>query len=229
MTPDSASDRVERTSIRDQVRDILLTWLTSGVLEPGSNLSETELAEQLGASRTPVREALFELALDGLVTREPGWGFKVSPLTQDEGGNLFEVAGALETWSLRTLPLPTDEQMDELRRLDREREAAVQDTLRQLDLDREWHRVLQRNTANPVLQETLDRLRNRLYRYQRTFMQREPSVRMAIRQHREIVAALESGDRERASDLLWAHWVAARDAVLAELPKAGEGGATPEG
>lgn len=206
---------LNRPPLREQIREIVRDWLISGELEPGSDLNERELAEQLGASRTPVREALLLLALEGFVSLSPYRGYFVAPLTGEEAHQLYSLIGVLERYALLQGGLPSQEERRKLNEIDRERKSS-DDPERQIELDRAWHDVLlSRSNDDEVLHEELARVKNRVTRYEQAF-QREPAdVKQAMEEHVDILEALDEGDLEGAASRLQAHWHSA----LATLPR----------
>jgi DNA-binding GntR family transcriptional regulator len=91
MTEKMDPARVTNETLASQIRNSLADDITSGIIAPGSQIDEHEIAERFGASRTPVREALRELASSGLVTIEPRRGARVVELTLERIGEMFEV------------------------------------------------------------------------------------------------------------------------------------------
>lgn len=198
-----------REPLRDKVRRVLLDWLITGKLEPGSSISEPQIAEQLGISRTPLREALLKLEFEGFLKSEPGKGFSVRPLSPDTAEDLYRLVGTLEVEALRNAGLPDETLMDELDELDRRRRTSADDheAVKALRLDQEWHTRLLEACGNRELQAALDLLKNRLYRYEYVFADDfERLGRTGLDQHRAIVDALRDRELDRACELLRDHW-----------------------
>lgn len=214
---------LERTPLREQIRTILRSWLISGELEPGAELVDRELGERLGASRTPVREALLLLAIEGLVSMHPHGGYYVPSLTREEGEQLYEAIGLFERRALLRGGIPPAEDLARLEALDEER-LASQDPARRVEIDRRWHDVLlPAARVGDVYRSELDRLKNRVTRYERAFMKDSDLVREGVDHHRDIVAALRAGDLEEAGAKLEAHWDWALDATTSWLGPGGDG------
>ena len=89
-----------RTSGHDRIYEIVLNEIVEGALAPGSRLVESRLAERLGVSRTPVREAMFRLHQDGFVSTTAGTGFSVKALDEKEARELFPILSGLECLAL---------------------------------------------------------------------------------------------------------------------------------
>lgn len=198
-----------REPLRDQVRTLLLEWLLNGELEPGSSISEPELANRLEISRTPLREALLKLEMEGLLRSEPGKGFSVRPLTPDTAEDLYELTGILEVEALKDGGVPPNETLDELEEFDRRRNFNHEDhdPVEAIRFDWKWHESLVARCTNGELLETLRMLKNRLYRYEYIFA--DDFARLGtkgLEHHAEITEALREGDMERATALLREHW-----------------------
>jgi DNA-binding GntR family transcriptional regulator len=210
---------LNRPPLREQIRSIVRDWLISGELAPGSDLNERELAEELGASRTPVREALLLLALEGFISVSPYRGYFVAPLTREEATELYSLIGVLERHALLTGGLPSAECRHHMDELDLERHTCMDDPARQIELDRAWHEeLLSPSASNTVLHEELDRVKNRITRYEQAFQKDPEESHDAMEEHRGIGEALDAGDLEKAADLLRAHWQAALDSLPHWLP-----------
>lgn len=183
-----------------------------GRLKPGVNLSEPELAEVLGISRTPLREALLKLEFEGFLTSQPGKGFIVRALTPDTAEELYHLAGILEISALREAGVPGPERLDQLEELDQKR-AELADSSEEDDagemvrLDRAWHQLLVEGCENRQLREILKIIKNRLQRYEFAFAYDfERLGRKGVEQHNEITSRLREGDLEAALTLLEKHW-----------------------
>lgn len=200
------SIRLQRTPLREQIRDILREWLVVGEIPPGEDLNEREIGDRLGASRTPVREALLLLAVEGLVSVHPNEGYFVARLTRDEGEDLYGLLGLVERRALQRAGIPSDEVLERLAGLDREREAAG-DPADRLELDRAWHaELLPRAAIGAVYAEEIARLENRAARYERAFLEDEADQAGALAEHRAIRDALARGELEEAGRMLEEHW-----------------------
>lgn len=211
---------LNRPPLREQIRVIVRDWLIEGTLSPGSDLNERELAERLGASRTPVREALLLLALEGFVSVSPYRGYFVAPLTREEAHALYTLIGVLERHALVSGGLPDAEQRRRMADLDEERRACMHDPERQIELDRAWHEALLSGSAeDTVLHEELDRVKNRVTRYEQAFQRAPDESAEAMEEHRGIREAVAADDLEEAARRLEAHWGTAVQTLPRWLPE----------
>ena len=87
----NSSQKIKRTSVREEAYMILRDWIVQGNLTPGQQLRDKELAEQLGVSRTPIREALLRLEDDGFVETKPSRSTIVSPIQFEGVLNIYSI------------------------------------------------------------------------------------------------------------------------------------------
>lgn len=207
---------ISREPLRSQIRSHLVGRLLSGDFEPETHLNESDLTEELGVSRTPLREALLQLEFEGLLRSEPGKGFSVAPLERDEMEELFDIGIELESLGLRMAGGVGDEALAEMQRINEERAELLRDngdrdTL--VELDNQWHRLLVSGCENDQLLELLQLVRNRLYRYVWAFEGEMEEVESAIEDHEAMEAALEEGDVDAAVEHLRSHWSDGKEAM----------------
>lgn len=212
---------ITRRPLRDDVRQEVLTRLLSGELPPGARLKEIALAEELGVSRTPLREALHELERDGFVHSIPGRGFTVTEFTAREVEEVFPLMWTLESQALRTGgPLP-DPLILELERInekivtERERPEVC------LDLDRLWHQRLLSGVSNRRLSGWLDSLRDTIRRYDAHFTRQPTQFDTMAEHHRAVAQALRSGNVGQACHVLEEHWKGGMRGLLRVLEPRG--------
>jgi len=197
--------------LRDEVRRILREKVLAGELAPGEDINESELADRLGISRTPLREALLRLEHERLVGSRQGHGFYVWPLDPREAMELYDVAGALEALALRSMAgdVPA-EKVSNLRTLNAQLEAAWGDPPELTRLSRTWHETLVKGTPSGPLRWSLELVRSRLHRYvlyasEFAVSSGTGELEDALSDHAAILDALEEGDRERAAERAEAH------------------------
>ena len=192
----------------DQLRALIL----AGDLEPGSRLAQADLAERLGVSRTPVREALRRLAGEGLVDFHANRGFWTADIGLDAVLRRLEVRLIIEPGIARLASeRRTDEHLGALSAaIDRETTAA--DSVIAHDASRDFHVELTRATGNPELERVLESLW--IVEVGRRLMARRGASHdwhtNDIAEHREILAAVQAGRGDAAADLMTAH---VRDAL----------------
>lgn len=193
----------------------------SGELEPGTQVNELALCEELGVSRTPLREALLRLDFEGFVESQPGKGFIVTPLRADTAFELHSVVGLLEGLAVRALGDRSGAELAELaEKLERANQAMIEaaeaedppDEERLIELGNAWHAELVGAWDNGQFQEVLGLLKARLYRYTYLFLRERTHLEHTLAQHQEIIEAIRARKIDRAADLLSEHWMSGAEA-----------------
>lgn len=206
-----------------RIRDVLLRRIVSGELAPGANLTETRLAEELGASRTPLRHALVRLEQEGFLVLEPNRGFFVAPLSEEEAHEIYPILSSLEQLALRLAP-PDDARVEELRRLNAGFGATpVADLEATVRANFAWHERLLSGCSNQRLMTLIRTLRDQAYRYELAFFAPgEERLAKSVALHASILDALAGGNVDAACARLDAHWAADLDSLVPEAA-AGDG------
>ncbi len=198
---------IPREPLRVAVRRVLIERLLSGELEPGSDINEKELCEDLGVSRTPVRQALLHLEFEGFLDSQQGKGFSVLPLRGGVAAELYPLVGALEALALRWSAPLEEEVGRELRALNQRRASLDRHQYEErIELDDQWHDLLLSGCENGQLLGVLRLLKNRLYRYEHAIAEGTDRLGDSTSEHRAIREAFEAGDTEEAARLLEEHW-----------------------
>ncbi len=195
-----------RRPLRDDVYREICNRICRGLLPPGTRLRDAALAEEIGVSRTPVREALLQLVRDGLVESDLGRGFTVRPLSADEAGDLGAILSTLECLALRSVDVFPDARLNELDEINAQLDEFKDDAERCLALNDEWHQRLVDGCRNTHLRATIAALREAAKRYQYAYMRDAGRVEHATHQHAAVVEALRHGNREAAETALSDHW-----------------------
>lgn len=205
---DAMFNKIVKEPLRTAIRQRLVDSLFDGNLEPGQRLNERDLADQLGISRTPLREALIGLEYEGLVEPRETKGFRVATLRAETAKELCGIVAVLESEALRqfwsTGGVP-GELLDELDELTRER-AASETPGRSIELDGRWHRKLTEGCENGELLQLIEFVRTRLYFYEYIYVKKMGEIETSIQQHLGITDALRGGEIEEALELLRDHW-----------------------
>lgn len=195
-------------TIARQIRMNLADAIISGRFAPGAEIDEQELADRFGASRTPVREALRELASSGLVIIEPRRGARVVEMTLDKIGEMFEVTSEIEAMCARfaTYRMTAHERF-ELRNLHNLSQVLVVagDIDRYDTINRDFHTKLYESTHNTFLYEHAMGLRTRLAPFRRAQYRSEQRLKQSYDEHAAILASIFAGDGESAAKLMRAH------------------------
>jgi DNA-binding GntR family transcriptional regulator len=203
----------------DTLRDALEDQILTGQLAPGTRLEEMALAEQFGVSRTPIREALFQLAATGLVEHHARRGAFVASVGPRRLSEMFEVIAELE--ALCAHHAARRATMEDLRditaaHLACAEAAASGDADSYYYANAEFHEQIRKVSGNAFLLEEIDRLQKRLKGYRRLQLRARDRVRNSFDEHSRIVAAIESGTADEAAAAMRAH-VAVQGERFADL------------
>lgn len=205
-----------RGLISDRIRDALTDEIAAGALPAGAGLDEQDLALRFGASRTPVREALRQLAFNGLVEQRPRRGVVVARMTPERIMDMFEATAEVEALCVRLAahrmrPLELSALMDLHARSGAAVEAGDVDAYD--GLNRGFHQGLYAGTHNGFLAEQALAIRSRLSAFRRTQLRQGDRIRRSHAEHGEILAAIAEGDGEAAARRMRAHMLNAAGAL----------------
>lgn len=198
----------EYLPLRDVVFNTLRQAILRGELKPGERLMEIQLANKLGVSRTPIREAIRKLELEGLVLMIPRRGAEVAEITEKSLRDVLEVRGALEELAVKlACQKITDAQIAELRAAEKEFEMALQsgDVSVYAEADVKFHDVIYRATDNQRLIQLLFNLREQMYRYRVEYLKREEAHETLLVEHKRIIETIANRDMEAAVDAVCKH------------------------
>ena len=198
----------EYLPLRDVVFNTLRQAILRGELKPGERLMEIQLANKLGVSRTPIREAIRKLELEGLVLMIPRRGAEVAEITEKSLRDVLEVRGALEELAVKlACQKITDEQIQELCMAEKEFEMALSsgDVTVYAETDVKFHDVIYRATDNQRLIQLLFNLREQMYRYRVEYLKREEAHGNLLIEHRRIIETIANRDMDAAVDAVCQH------------------------
>lgn len=221
--PDSSAKlvrpRKESPRLAEDLRHSLENEIFSGALMPGERLDETGLAKRFRVSRTPVREALVQLASSGLVEMRPRQGAVVATITVQRLLQMFEVMAEMEALCARLAARRmTPAERTVLRHAHEacSRKAKGDDPEAYYEANRVFHEWLYAGAHNEYLEDSTRTLRNRLSSYRRFQLHQPGRVAQSLAEHDAVVAAILAGDAERAADAMRAH-VAVQGDVFSDL------------
>lgn len=212
--------RIVRLQLPEQVCGRLRALILAGDLAPGARLIERDLADLLGVSRTPIREALFQLRREGLVSGGERGGLFVSPLDRAEIASIYALIAALERAALLSLTEVPASMPSELTTARRAISQARGEPARLIEADAGWHEALTRSCPNDMLIEMLKPLRAISARYERAFFSMASNLARSTGEHETIERLLQEGELEKAADALEAHWLGNIDAMKAAVSAA---------
>lgn len=220
-----AKMRLQRAGLHEQAAMRLKLLIIKGALKPGQVLSEVELAEQLGISRTPLREALKLLGAQGLLELRQNRSARVAPMQADDIEQLFEAMAGIEEFA-------ADLAVRRMGKRELKRLAVLQEQIerhhgsRSLDdyffSNQQIHLLIVEAARNGPLQEAHALLFGRAERARYFALSRSERWDESIAEHRELAQALEAGDGAKAARIIGDH-VRRTGQVMKELLSAVEG------
>lgn len=198
----------EYLPLRDVVFNTLRQAILRGELKPGERLMEIQLANKLGVSRTPIREAIRKLELEGLVLMIPRRGAEVAEITEKSLRDVLEVRKALEELSVQlACERITEEQIQELKNAAKEFEVLLKsgDVTEYAEADVKFHDIIYHATDNQRLIQLLYNLREQMYRYRVEYLKKSEVHEQLLAEHNYIIEMIEKGDSKRAVEAVCQH------------------------
>ena len=206
--------------LRDVVFQTLRQAILKGELQPGERLMEIKLAESLGVSRTPIREAIRKLELEGLVVMIPRKGAAVANITEKDTKDVLEVRRTLEMFAVEVAcDRITEEQLVQLKEAAKAFEASKgsMDLIRIAETDMNFHEIIYEATQNERLVQMLNNLRENMYRYRIEYLKDPNYYDSLVKEHQQILDAIESNNKERAGICMRDHIDNQQLAVISKL------------
>ena len=205
---------------RAQVYQALREAISNGSLRANEPLREERIAEALGVSRTPVREALVRLLAEGLIIADGSGGVRVEDVTAEDLDEVFTLREVLEPLALRYAAAnPNFEGIRDLRRIHEESHQAIaNDDIEQLlDLNTQFHAALNAMAAPRRLRNFIDQLRVQSRRFRVLALYDDSERRQSVTEHGRLIDLVERGDAEGAVALLMTHFERPRARVASYL------------
>lgn len=198
----------EYLPLRDVVFNTLRQAILTGELKPGERLMEIHLADRLGVSRTPIREAIRKLELEGLVVMIPRKGAQVARITEKNLKDVLEVRRALDMLAVRlACSRMDDEYKKQLREACDEFARVVKNnnTKDITEADVRFHDIINKATGNDRLIQLVNNLAEQMYRYRLEYIKDAAYHNRLVAEHEEIYSAIMDGDEERATKAVVLH------------------------
>lgn len=198
----------ERLNLREQVAHAVRSSLISGEMAPGEVYSVPALASRFGVSATPVREALLDLAKEGLLKPLRNKGFRVTTLSDEDLDQIYRIREMLEVSSVRdVIEVVTADDLERFREVaDAIETAAVGANLTAyLNADREFHLGLLGLTGNQRLIDIVGSLRSQARLFGLAPLAAHGKLTLAVREHRQLLVLLGEGDIEGAEEVTRRH------------------------
>ncbi|MCI7108177.1 MAG: GntR family transcriptional regulator [Lachnospiraceae bacterium] len=202
MTDDLTLHMDAYLPLRDVVFNTLREAILKGDLKPGERLMELQLADKLGVSRTPIREAIRMLEQEGLAVTMPRKGAEVAKMTLKDMEDALEIREALDELAVRiACEKITEEQLKHLIDVKEQFETSTRtgDVKKIAEADVSFHDAIYEATDNPKLVALLNNLREQIYRYRVEYIKDPKNYPVLIAEHQAIVEGLKNRDKHAAT------------------------------
>lgn len=199
-----------RVSAKSLVLNQLQDWIIEGVLQPDEKINDVELAEALGVSRTPVREALQILELSGLVEMIPGQKTKIAPIKLEDVFMIYETMAALQAIiGKQALQKITDADIKLLSEINDDFQQSIneKDSKRALELDIQFHNTISSIAKNRYIEPFLENMQLHVLRLEYLFFQNLVPASQSIEEHHSIIQALQKQNEKQMEQMMSQNWL----------------------
>lgn len=220
MTSDFTMNMNEYLPLRDLVFNVLRMAILKGELQPGERLMEIQLAEKLGVSRTPIREAIRKLELEGLVLMIPRRGAEVAAISEKRLKDVLEVRKNLEDLAVRlACGRAKSDTVKNLEEAQRGFMASIEsgDLIAMAEADEKFHFLIYDAADNEKLQQILTNLKENMYQFRLEYLKNEDARKGLIEEHTAIIEAIKKNDAEEAVHVMDKHIDNQEKVVVAKL------------
>lgn len=210
----------EYLPLRDVVFNTLRQEILTGKMKPGERLMEIHLANKLGVSRTPIREAIRKLELEGLVIMIPRRGAEVAQITWKSLKDVLEVRRALDVLAIElACERMNQEQIEQLHKACGDFKAATktQDTRRIAEADVALHDIIVASTGNNRLIQLVNNLAEQMYRYRFEYLKDASQHEMLVQEHEGMYQSIVKKDKAAAASLVKKHIDNQEEAIIRQL------------
>ncbi|MFE4812761.1 GntR family transcriptional regulator [Peribacillus simplex] len=205
----NSSQKIKRTSVREEAYMILQDWIVQGILTPGQQLRDKELAEQLGVSRTPIREALLRLEDEGFVETKPSRSTIVSPIQFEGVLNIYSIVWTLEKLAMeQAIDFIEEKHLMEMEAINHEVKKAIDEgnQIVAVQKDDDFHSIYINLSTNDELKRILTGLKRKLIRIELFYFNQVSDVHLSVDQHDQIIQALRNGNLTMVLKMIEKNW-----------------------
>ena len=208
--PTGRIESANLSPLRERIAESIRASIIDGRIKPGERLTEPEVAKLLGVSRTPIREAFFQLISEGFVEAAPRRGVVVAELSPEDAEETYVLKSALEALAA-TLAVShvTQDLLTRLAKINNELAAAIErgavDLGLVLELNNRFHQTLTDASANRKLSKIVTVYRRQTLRYTYIYLSALGRLRQSVEEHRAMIEALEKRDRAGLDRLVRIH------------------------
>ncbi len=210
-------ETIQPQLMREEVYLAIKRWIVEGALAPGEKVRDVELAERLGVSRMPIREALNRLADEGLVEMSANRWTRVSPLDPEDAKRIYPIIWSLERLAVRLAgPNLGSREIAAMTRSNARLRAALEthDPVLASRADAEFHQVYIDAAGNPELVKILAGLKVKLRRLEVAYFGGSLVASRSIEEHEAVIEAIRRGDIELAADAVRQNWQQSFERIL---------------
>ncbi|WP_309487191.1 GntR family transcriptional regulator [Bacillus sp. ISL-4] len=205
----NSSQKIKRTSVREEAYMILRDWIVQGILTPGEQLRDKELAEQLGVSRTPIREALLRLEDEGFVETKPSRSTIVSPIQFEGVLNIYSIVWTLEKLAMeQAFDFIEEKHLIEMEAINHEVKKAIDEgnQIVAVQKDDDFHSIYINLSTNDELKRILTGLKQKLIRIELFYFNQVSDVHLSVDEHDQIIQALKNGNLTMVLKVIEKNW-----------------------
>jgi len=204
-------ESLERTSVREKAYILLRNWIVKGKLAPNQKLKDKELADKLGVSRTPIREALLRLEDEGLVQTKPSNSTQVTPIDFHNALNLYSIVWTLEGLALRqAFDVLTEENIQAMKAANEKFLQALQNNepFLAVEADNDFHSVYLLASKNLDLCQMLSVVKQKISRLKIYYFNEVKDSFLSYQEHHAIIEALQKRNFLMALEAVEHNWKA---------------------
>ncbi|MBD8006107.1 GntR family transcriptional regulator [Bacillus norwichensis] len=208
-TSKGTEQKIKRKFMRDEVYDILLDWIVTGKLIADQQIRDKEISEQLGVSRTPIREALLRLENEGFVQTKANSSTFVTPIKYQEIKDYYSIIYALEKLVIEEIFTKiTDQHLEKMKNINQEMHLSIKEGkyLTALQKDTEFHAIPISLSLNAELAKILTNLKHKLKRIEFYYYDKIKDAHTSFMEHEQIIDALKQKDLNLTLNYIEQNW-----------------------
>lgn len=211
--------KITRLSMRNNAYKIIKEAIITGELEPGRKIKDAELSDQLGISRTPVREAMLRLEDEEFIISKPNSYTMVAPINITEVKEIYSIIIALEILALQDAISTTNtNQIKKLEIINKKYSEAIKagNAKKCLKYDIEFHHSLVDLSSNKELKKILKKLKDKVRRIESFYFHKSSPKQKSLNEHNIIIEGIKNKNLLEASNMLRENWMNSLNSILSE-------------
>lgn len=212
-------NKINRVSMRNNAYEIIKNAIISGDLKPGMKIKDKELSEQLGISRTPIREAMLRLEDEELIISKPNSFTMVAPINITEVKEIYSIVIALESLAIQEALIHSNHsQLKQLEDINNLYKKAVEESNAKkcLTYDIEFHAHIVKMSKNKELEKLLIKLKDKIIRVESFYFHKAIPKQKSIHEHDMIINGLRNKKYKEAVDMLRNNWMNSLNNILSK-------------